>query len=251
MKHLPLIITTLLLSNPIHSVLADVYKCEIDGKTTFSQFPCADNAEKITIKEVQPVQTPPTINYQAHNKEINDVNDYIELSQIKREINQHQSKIKSYKNKMTQEIKVLEIRARSANNNLAGATYEHALTTQMTAVTNKYNTLIEVEQNKINRLEAKMNQATTTTQATLPDIDTYISDKKTARNKKVISNKIARYKANLIAETQDLKSRASAATNNLSGANYEKAISDEISTITAKYKTLITEEEQKLKSLNR
>ena len=43
---------------------------------------------------------------------------------------------------MNSEIQVLNQRAGYANNNLAGATYEGALSTQMNAVATKYDSLI-------------------------------------------------------------------------------------------------------------
>ena len=33
------------------SALADVYKCEVDGKITFSERPCAENAQKIQVED--------------------------------------------------------------------------------------------------------------------------------------------------------------------------------------------------------
>jgi hypothetical protein len=44
----------LLLILSINSLATEVYKCNVDGVTTFSQFPCGNDAVKVQIKEVDP-----------------------------------------------------------------------------------------------------------------------------------------------------------------------------------------------------
>ncbi len=150
-------------------VLADIYKCEVDGVVTFSQMPCSDTAKKITIEIRKP--NTPGIENDSHRQTLEDVNDYIEIKKIDREIKRQESKIKNYQKRMNQEIKRLEIRASYAANNLAGATYENALTTQMEAVTKKYNTLIEVANNKLERLLEEKNRVISDTSTALPSVN--------------------------------------------------------------------------------
>ena len=56
------------------------------------------------------------------------------------------------------EIELAQLRQRKtlANNNLAGATWEQSISTEMQAVTQKYNMQIEMEQQHINRLNKEL-----------------------------------------------------------------------------------------------
>jgi len=58
---------------------------------------------------------------------------------------------------MKREIEQLQVEASYSNNNLAGARYENAKGAQMDAVARKYNTMIEIEQQNIDRLHVEDN----------------------------------------------------------------------------------------------
>jgi len=189
-------------------VYSEIYKCDVNGDITFSQFPCGDNAEIVNVEVTRSSnKINDTRDGLSHKNHLADINLDIAISQIEREINVSKNMIHKYQKKLKREISQLQSRTNYANNNLAGATYHNALSTQMTAVTTKYNSLIQVEQNAIdhnldrkNRLLNKKeelkntpindNHANKRTKQTSYDADLYIQTSRIKREKLESQNKI-------------------------------------------------------------
>lgn len=239
---------------------ADIYKCEIDGKHTYSQFPCGDSAEKINVKTVK---SSSKVSYSNKNlsrsAKIEDTNLYVKISKIDRQLRDSNNNIKKYQRKMKSEIKVLKQRANYASSNLAGATYEGALSTQMNAVATKYDSLIDIEQKTIDRLHQQKNlldeqrkalnytsHNMQTTSKKTPSIDEYVKNKKIDRSILTHQNKISKYKKKMNREIEQLKVEASWANSNLAGARYESAKSNKMNAVANKYNSLIDTEQRKL-----
>jgi len=255
----------------ISLALASVYKCEIDNVVTYSQFPCSDTAEKIKVRVTKSSsRIKNSNNKMSHKNQLEDTNLYIRISQVDRKIRESNNRIKTNQRKMKQEVKQLQIRTRYANNNLAGATYESALSTQMSAVTTKYNSLIEIEQKSIERLyeekellvqrRSKLKDEESISQSVLMpnkpelkenNIDLYIQNAKNKREKLAHQNKIKKYRRKMKQEIEQLKFEASFANNNLAGARYEGAKSEKMNAVANKYNTLINIEQQKLDMLHK
>lgn len=132
------------------NVSAAVYTCTVDGVTQYSQMPCGDGApEKVTSLETI---APPIKSEQYSKSSSAKGNGYLVKAHIiNNKIKRSEANIKAYQKKMVKEIKILKARTYNANNNLAGAVYQNALSREMVAVTNKYNTLIENEKISINK----------------------------------------------------------------------------------------------------
>lgn len=81
-----------------------------------------------------------------------DIDSFIRVQEIKRDIEQRQSKIDTYQAQMDKQIAALEAQASEQPNNLTDATFDNSLSRKMTALTSKYATLIDVEQRQIDRL---------------------------------------------------------------------------------------------------
>ncbi|WP_283710442.1 DUF4124 domain-containing protein [Pseudoalteromonas prydzensis] len=81
-----------------------------------------------------------------------DIDSFIRVQEIKRDIEQRQSKIDTYQAQMDKQIAALETQASEQPNNLTDATFDNSLSRKMTALTSKYATLIDVEQRQIDRL---------------------------------------------------------------------------------------------------
>ena len=81
-----------------------------------------------------------------------DIDSFIRGQEIKRDIEQRQSKIDTYQAQMDKQIASLEAQASEQPKNLTDATFDNSLSRKMTAITSKYATLIDVEQRQIDRL---------------------------------------------------------------------------------------------------
>lgn len=102
---------------------ADVYKCEIEGKVTFSGRPCAEDAEKVEVKDTGGLQSDnPLLERQGgltervlHNQSID-----LEIQQVRRSA---AVRIADYRRQRDQ----CERNTYRAANNAAGALWEQAL----------------------------------------------------------------------------------------------------------------------------
>lgn len=110
--------------------------------------------EKLRLQQGQ-AQVDTTIEQSEESKEIDS---FIRRQAIKREVEERESKIDTYQAQMNQQINTLDSEAKNQPSNLADATYDNSLSRKMTALTSKYNTLIEIEQRQIDRLHDEMAQ---------------------------------------------------------------------------------------------
>ncbi|WP_448569393.1 hypothetical protein [Thalassotalea ganghwensis] len=133
---------------------SEVYQCEVDGVTTYSQIPCGVNEEKLTVESANVVGGRPKEQLNTHSNQVK--SDNTQSFILKRKIRRHEAKISMYTNKMKKEVELLKVRTTYANNNLAGAIYQDALSQEMIAVTNKYNSLINREKGIISRLKEQL-----------------------------------------------------------------------------------------------
>lgn len=147
-----LLIATLLLCAAYTTQADSVYKCEVGGVVKYSQTPCGDSDTKIDIKDVNQPTSP---KYKIATKGFVPINttDSPSAYILKKKIKRHERNIGTYTKKMKREVDTLKVRTYSANNNLAGAIYQDSLSKEMIAVTNKYNTLIDVQKAKIKNLK--------------------------------------------------------------------------------------------------
>lgn len=228
---------------------SEVYKCVIDGVTTYSQQPCSDSAQVVNIK-VAPSNSK-TITTQSSELPQTSVSDYIENSSLKRKIEGHQRKIKKYKNKMENELAILRKKERTAANNLAGATYLKSISAETNAVVKRYSGLISMEQKQVDRLKAQLADSNSSAQdSTTDEVTNYITKKKVEREKAEIHRKISKYRKQMDREIAKIKHDAKYATNNIAGATYEDALNEKMIAVSEKYLALIELEQSKLDNLN-
>jgi uncharacterized protein (DUF305 family) len=142
---------------------AEVYKCVENGKTIFQGTPCAGTGNKVTVKPAngtsvstrqdtdQPSKTAkPTVSKLKQNVEAME----IERRQrdIAYEVRDLERDIDHYQSAMDRELGALDKKKVYAKNNLAGATWEQSISTEMQAVTSKYQSKIQVAQERITQL---------------------------------------------------------------------------------------------------
>lgn len=131
---------------------AAVYKCQVNGETVFSQTPCAADAEKVEIKVHRPKEDEAQ-RAEEHANWLREENAAMRADRKGREatieIGKLEQQIEIYQDQMDKELAALREQKSSANNNLAGATLEQSIATEMQAVVEKYNTKIKLNRDKI------------------------------------------------------------------------------------------------------
>lgn len=130
---------------------AQVHVCtDKDGKKTFQQVPCegAKTSETKTY-EVQNVGT--EMKKLDIEQGITDRNN----RQLDRDIKKSEDKITEYQQAMSRELSLLRSKKRHANNNLAGAQWEESISSEMNAVTAKWDSMIRTEQGRLDNLRAQ------------------------------------------------------------------------------------------------
>jgi predicted RNase H-like nuclease (RuvC/YqgF family) len=150
-------LTALLTAGPA----AAVYKCDINGETVFSQTPCAADAEKVEVK----VHRPSEEEAKAAEERASWASGENAAMRAERksreagiEIKKLETAIEVYQRDMDRELAALRDQKASASNNLAGATWEQSIATEMQAVVEKYNTKIKLAKDRIAVLREQRTQ---------------------------------------------------------------------------------------------
>jgi hypothetical protein len=134
------------------SVDAEVFKCTEDGKTVFQDKPCRGSGTAIIVKPASGSApgdndgaspgTPPEVRLKEHVRSM-------ELERKQREIEyairDNENDIQGYQSQMERELAGLQRKKSLANNNLAGATWEQA-------VSEKYRTRIQISRDRLTQL---------------------------------------------------------------------------------------------------
>lgn len=144
---------------------AQVYKCKVDGKTVFSDQPCAPDAKQINVRPAAgyspTAPTPGSVN--TNPSSINSSNNpqavvarmqhEIALRDADQKIQSLRAKITEEQDSMNREVAALRNQKSRANNNLAGATWEQAITGEMSAVVARYDVRIRALESEIKQAE--------------------------------------------------------------------------------------------------
>ncbi|MEH6347451.1 MAG: DUF4124 domain-containing protein [Bermanella sp.] len=149
-----IIMFVFLLTGAFHSQ-AGIYKCVIDGKTTFSGEPCSDNAEKVNIQ----IRKPKKKDVDLVNSRNARISKALNIKRIEGKIEKSEKKVEAFQLSMDRDTKKLELKKSYANNNLAGATWENSISTEIRAVIEKYKFKITSEEDKINAYRTQLEKA--------------------------------------------------------------------------------------------
>ncbi|RLQ23543.1 DUF4124 domain-containing protein [Seongchinamella sediminis] len=165
MKH-GLAFAVLLAISSTASAQTQFYKCKDQGgQPVFSQRPCGENAQTGTITGPErnggPVSTSPAPTATAATttapSQEPDTWDKVEASRLlreaEREIDRREDRIDYLEAERDKKIAALRNKKRYANNNLAGATWEESISSEMQAVNDQYQSKIDSQQRKIDRLQ--------------------------------------------------------------------------------------------------
>jgi IS1 family transposase len=157
MIRLPVFAVLLLSSASLLAGNGQYHVCTDDaGRKTFTSEPCGagEAAEVRTYKSspgkgkarVITTDNPVYQQMKADNRR----------AEVLRSIKTHNKNIETYSSRMSNELVVLKRKKLRANNNIAGAAWESSISEEMSAVTNKYTTLIGVERDRVNDLNAEL-----------------------------------------------------------------------------------------------
>ncbi|MBN7798748.1 DUF4124 domain-containing protein [Parahaliea mediterranea] len=144
------------------SAQTQFYKCKDKwGQPIFSQRPCGDDAETSSVSGPQHtggttaaapgVPTAPADGPSTWDK----IEASNTLREARREIDRREDRIESLEAERDRKIAALKNKKRYANNNLAGATWEESISSEMQAINHQYQSKIDSERRKIDRLQEK------------------------------------------------------------------------------------------------
>lgn len=147
---LPLAVVAAIVSCP---VAADVFKCQVGGRSVYQQAPCAPGTAKGTIAARPGVSDSEARLARTKFEQGEAARTTSErLRVIDREIDEKTTSIEQFQRAMDEELDALRAKKGSARNNLAGATWEQSISTEMEAVASKYRTKIKLAQDEIESL---------------------------------------------------------------------------------------------------
>lgn len=149
---------------------AAVYKCKVDGATVYTSSPCVSGGTEIHVQETPALAKPggnetgdasngPGLGEEKTTRHSERA--YLaqrEIDKKSREIKKHKKNIKRYRKRMRSELAALKRKKGYARNNLAGATWEQSISTEMRSVTEKYQQMIDSEKYDIDALKDEIKE---------------------------------------------------------------------------------------------
>ena len=143
-----------------------MYKCIENGTTVYQGTRCTGPGSVVTLKpangtpasvsEAIPASLPDEQSPAAKAKE------HVRSMELERkqkdadyEIEKAESELRHLQADLDRDLDKLRIKKQYAKNNLAGATYEQSISTEMQAVSERYKTNIQITQDKLGRLRAE------------------------------------------------------------------------------------------------
>lgn len=142
------------------------YKCtDNSGKVAFQQTPCASSQKQQELK-VRFINPPQPVQSQASGPQLTTDQRMLanlehdrKLRELQQQIEQIEGNINQRNALMSSEIALLQQRKLAANNNLAGATWEQSISTEMQAVTQKYKTMNDTDFERLRQLRVELDNA--------------------------------------------------------------------------------------------
>lgn len=134
-----------------------VYKCTIKGVATFSQTPCAEDAQVMTLKNVNLIQAN-TMQQKHTSVADTSVDDYLAVQQIERDIKQIELNIKKYHQEYAQKKQQIDYMTQDKANRLGASSIANAITTETATLKQKFDPKIKQAQQQIEVLIQKKQQ---------------------------------------------------------------------------------------------
>ena len=129
---------------------AEIYKCQIDGKTIYSDRECK-GGKVVKVEPHAPDQTSPRVNGDS----LTDVNNRIKKRLISEDIERAESRINGINQSREAELSELSRRVSGRSNNARDAIDKNTLAVQMGVINDMYNRRIAEVQREITKLNAE------------------------------------------------------------------------------------------------
>lgn len=143
-------------------VSAQVYKCEVNGQTTFSQVPCAEDAEVTDYSRETKDLTAPAATNKAAGSEAAATIDRLGNSVKKRDMAEKIKRLERQRDRQiaNRDAEVAKIQRQSGRyvQNLYGVVYEDKINSSIMAATTVWNTRIDATTREIDQLRAEYNK---------------------------------------------------------------------------------------------
>lgn len=154
---------TLLLALPVLAH-AQIYRCTgPDGRVSIQQAPCpsSQKQQEMEVRTSTPVQAPPPATAtqatgSAEQRIARNMERERRIRDLEREIQAVEANMFNRNAVMSQEMAALRNQKRYANNNLAGATWEQSISTEMQAVAAKYQAMNDADRERVKQLRANV-----------------------------------------------------------------------------------------------
>lgn len=143
---------------------AEMYKCSENGKTVFQEHPCKGGGGEIKLKpqsgEAPPPppagnatagQTPPGDRLSAQQAQLASMEKSRKSREIEFQIRASEREIRDLEREQERELEALREKKAYARNNLAGATWQQSISTEMQSVVERYKTRIGMVNSRIDR----------------------------------------------------------------------------------------------------
>ena len=127
------------------------------GRKSFQSQPCGDGV-KAEVREYEVRESAPS----EPGVLPTDSDIYKQMkadnrrAQINREIKKSENAISRYQSQMNAELAALRSKKGRANNNLAGATWEQSISTEMQAVSDRYGNMMSIERDRLSVLRQEL-----------------------------------------------------------------------------------------------
>ena len=138
---------------------ADLYKCATaDGKVTYSDRPCGKVVDKIKIKKEILDTEGALARLEKDRAYLADQRKKSEIGGIQQRINNMHQQKRNLVDRMDGEINALRGKKQYSRNNLAGATWEQSISTEMQAVSERYRVEINSIDQNIRMAQAEIDR---------------------------------------------------------------------------------------------
>ncbi len=115
-------------------------------QSTIEQYQSLINREQLNIDRLLRKQQ------MTATSEKDNVDQYIRVKQIEREMREHEDKIETYHRQLEVDLNALKVQTNGGTSSLVAAKFDSANAQRMSATTAKYATLIDIEQKALQRL---------------------------------------------------------------------------------------------------
>lgn len=130
------------------NIEAAVYQCEKEGVAIFSQFPCGDDAKKVTIKAPNIAQT------QSEKATLSSVDSYLAIQKIDREIANHQQAIKKLDEAFAKKKQKIDYMTQDSANRMGASSIADAIAQRTNKLKNYFEPQINSHEKQIKTLSA-------------------------------------------------------------------------------------------------